>query len=81
VRPEAVILGEGTLKASIEDVEPHGRETIYHLATPLGPLRALEAGNRRRAVGDALPVTLGDVLLFDATSGRRIDNPDLRLAA
>ena len=37
------------------DLEPHGRETIYHLSTALGPLHALEAGavarysRRRRA--------------------------------
>ena len=44
IRPEHVQLGDGGLAARIEDLEPHGRETIYHLDSPLGPLHALEAG-------------------------------------
>src|SRR4051794_33507791 len=33
VRPEDVHLGTGELQAEIDDLEPHGRETIYHLRT------------------------------------------------
>ena len=44
----------GPIPARIEDLEPHGRETIYHLATPLGPVRALEPGAVARfRIGDS----------------------------
>ncbi|WP_342363887.1 ABC transporter ATP-binding protein [Terrarubrum flagellatum] len=74
VRPETVTLGAGPLQGKIEDLEPHGRETFYHLATPLGALRALEPGAVARfRVGETISFALGDGLLFDAKSGRRLD--------
>jgi inositol-phosphate transport system ATP-binding protein len=81
VRPEDVRLGEGPLAARIEDLEPHGRETIYHLATPLGAVRALEAGAAARwRIGDAPQIALARTLLFDG-GGRRIGEAAPRLAA
>ena len=73
VRPEALRLGEGDLSAMVTDIEPHGREAIYHLTTPLGELRALEAGATPRfAVGARLPVAIASSLVFDRISGRRV---------
>jgi inositol-phosphate transport system ATP-binding protein len=78
VRPEAVTLGEGPFAARIEDLESLGRETVYHLASPLGPVRALQAGTAARfAVGDALPIGITQGLLFDAAGGRRIGPVEL----
>ena len=81
IRPEAIGLGSGDLAGRIEDLEPHGRETIYHLSTPLGPLRALEPGGARLGVGDNVPVSLATMLLFDAATGRRLEGNHLRHAA
>ncbi|MCP8936897.1 ABC transporter ATP-binding protein [Alsobacter sp. SYSU M60028] len=74
VRPEQITLGSGPLRGRVVDTEAHGRETFYHLDTPLGPLRALEAGAKARfAMGDALTFGLGHGLLFDPDTTRRID--------
>ncbi|MEJ1158446.1 ABC transporter ATP-binding protein [Prosthecomicrobium sp. N25] len=82
VRPEAVVLGAGEERGRIVDLEPHGRETIYHLETPYGPVRALEAGAlARHAVGDVLPFRLAQTLLFDKATGRRIEGARTSLAA
>jgi inositol-phosphate transport system ATP-binding protein len=73
IRPEAVRLGDGPLAGRVEDREPHGRETIYHLATPLGILHALEPGATARfAVGDVLPFMVESSLIFDGRTERRI---------
>ena len=80
VRPEQVVLGEGGLQGHVEDLEPHGRETIYHLSTPLGVVRALEAGaTARHRLGDTLPFRFSDSLVFATDTGRRIDGA--RIAA
>ncbi|HET7715483.1 MAG TPA: ABC transporter ATP-binding protein [Bauldia sp.] len=72
IRPEAVRLGEAGHAARIGDLEPHGRETIYHLDTPFGPLRALEAGAVARfRVGDQVKIDVERALVFDA-GGRRL---------
>jgi inositol-phosphate transport system ATP-binding protein len=72
VRPEAVRLGELGHAARVDDLEPLGRETIYHLDTPLGPLRALEAGAAARfRIGDQVHVDIGHALVFD-DRGRRV---------
>jgi inositol-phosphate transport system ATP-binding protein len=83
VRPEAVRLGEGPLSGLIEAVEPMGRETLYVLDTPLGTLRALEAGAERSfGQGDRTQLGFGpsDTLLFDASSERRL-SARVRLAS
>jgi inositol-phosphate transport system ATP-binding protein len=73
VRPEAVRLGEGGLKGRVEDLEPHGRETFYHLSTPLGRVHALEAGAAARfQSGDLVPFRLQSSLIFDKATERRI---------
>ena len=72
IRPEAVRLGEAGHAAKIDDLEPHGRETIYHLATPFGPLRALEAGAVARfRIGDQVRIDVERALVFD-DRGRRL---------
>ncbi|MBL8702661.1 MAG: ABC transporter ATP-binding protein [Alphaproteobacteria bacterium] len=82
IRPEAVRLGDGPLRGRIDDVEPHGREAIYHLSTPLGVVRALEAGATPRfRVGDALAFGIESSLVFDAGSGRRLGDCALDLRA
>ncbi|MGH6902532.1 MAG: ABC transporter ATP-binding protein [Geminicoccaceae bacterium] len=83
VRPEAVRLGAGPLAGVVEAVEPMGRETLYVLDTPLGTLRALEAG-AQRSLGQGDHTQLGfaesDTLLFDAASERRL-SARVRLAS
>ena len=83
VRPEAVRLAEGPLSGVVEAVEPMGRETLYVLDTPLGTLRALEAG-AQRSFGQGDRTQLGfapsDTLLFDASSERRL-SARVRLAS
>jgi inositol-phosphate transport system ATP-binding protein len=77
VRPEAIRLGEVGHAARVDDLEPHGRETIYHLETPLGALRALEAGSVARfRVGDRVKVDIDRALVFD-DGGRRIGDAAL----
>ena len=71
VRPESVQLGKPGMNARVEDIEPHGRETIYHLTTPLGTLRALQAGTAELRVGDETQIRIDRALIFDAT-GRRV---------
>jgi inositol-phosphate transport system ATP-binding protein len=81
VRPEAVGLGKKGLTGKIDDLEPHGRETIYHLLTEIGPLRGLEAGSTARfKIGDSIEFSLDRALLFDG-HGRRIADTELKLAA
>jgi inositol-phosphate transport system ATP-binding protein len=83
IRPEAVRLGEGPLSGVVEAVEPMGRETLYVLETPLGTLRALEAGAQRSfGQGDRtqLGFAPGDTLLFDASSERLL-SARVRLAS
>jgi inositol-phosphate transport system ATP-binding protein len=75
VRPEGLSLGRGPLSAIVEAVEPMGRETLYVLDTPLGTLRALEAGTRRSFTqGDRIQFGFAprDTLLFDVASERRL---------
>ena len=71
VRPESVALGKRGMISRVEDIEPHGRETIYHLRTPLGTLRALQAGAAKLRVGDQTQVRIDRALIFDHT-GRRV---------
>ncbi|MBV8393540.1 MAG: ABC transporter ATP-binding protein, partial [Alphaproteobacteria bacterium] len=72
IRPEAVRLGGGWLKARVGDLEPHGRETLYHLESKLGLLRALEPGDARFRMGEEVSFAVDGMLLFDQASGRRI---------
>ncbi len=81
VRPEAIRLGEGTLQGCVEEIEPMGRETLYLLETPLGPLTVLTShAVARFGRGDNVPFTFRreDTLLFDARSERRISGVQVR---
>jgi inositol-phosphate transport system ATP-binding protein len=71
IRPESVALGKRGMISRIDEIEPHGRETIYHLSTPLGPLRALEAGTPEFNAGDQTQIEIERALIFDHT-GRRV---------
>jgi inositol-phosphate transport system ATP-binding protein len=82
IRPELVHLGERGFAARIEDVETHGRESIYYLDTPLGPLRALEAGAVARfRVGDQTSVDIERALVFDGEGRRIADTSPTRAVA
>lgn len=82
VRPESVTLGSGPFRGEIHDLEPHGRETIYHLNSPLGPVRALEPGAAARfRVGEAASFAFAGMLLFDAGTTRRISDAKVELTA
>jgi TOBE domain len=80
VRPESVALGTGPFGAQVHDLEPHGRETIYHLSTSLGVVRALEPGATARfRLGDQIAFGLSQAMLFDAKSTRRIEGATVDL--
>jgi inositol-phosphate transport system ATP-binding protein len=73
VRPEDLRLGAGSLPARVDDLEPHGRELIYMLETPLGRLCAIEAGTAPRfRPGEQMTVELRAALVFDARTGRNV---------
>lgn len=79
LRPEDITLSPPTPHAprgEVALIEPLGREVFYHMATPFGTLRVLEAGEvPRHRVGDQLAMGFAPKrsLLFDA-DGRRIDD-------
>jgi inositol-phosphate transport system ATP-binding protein len=81
VRPEAIGFAEGGgLPGRIEDVEPMGREILYFIDTPLGPLRMLQTGApTRRGIGESVAVTFepADTLVF-GSEGRLL--PQVRAA-
>jgi len=84
IRPEAVTLGGAGLPATVLDVEPMGRETLFLLETPLGPLRALLAGaTAPYRTGEKLTFTFNpeDSILFDGASERRLPDVHARLPA
>ena len=82
VRPEAIALGQGQFTGEVEDVEPHGRETLYLIGTALGQLRAVEPGAVPRfKMGERIELGLGDALLFDAKSTRRLADTRLDLGS
>ena len=80
VRPENLVLGgdpdQSALTSNVIQIEPMGRETLYVLETPIGTIRALDAGAERRfSVGDrvACQPKSNSLLLFDTASERRIE--------
>ncbi|WP_023641088.1 ABC transporter ATP-binding protein [Dickeya zeae] len=77
IRPEDVTLTAavpGLLAGDIEHVEPMGREILYRLRTPLGPLQALVAGSiAQYDVGMRVGVSLlADTLLLFGADGNRL---------
>ncbi|MCI4187245.1 ABC transporter ATP-binding protein [Dickeya dianthicola] len=79
VRPEDVALtplGVGPLFGRIEHIEPMGREILYRLYTPLGPLQALVAGSTAQYDAGMLvgvSPSVDALLLFDADGNRLPD--------
>ncbi len=76
LRPECVRVRDGGLRARIVAVEPMGREVLYSAESALGIVRFLEPGaDARHRDGDTLALDLGvsEALLFDKTSGTRLD--------
>ena len=75
VRPEHLRLGNDGLPATVCSVEPMGRETLYVVQTPLGPLRALETGTEpAHRTGGRLNVSFAPetAMLFDTATERRL---------
>ncbi|MCP4384453.1 MAG: ABC transporter ATP-binding protein [Hyphomicrobiales bacterium] len=76
IRPESLTVGDQGIPATVLSVEPMGREVLYVCDTPLGPLRFLEpfavAAHR---TGESFHLTFDtrQSILFDATTGSRID--------
>ena len=76
VRPENIVVGSAGIPGEIISIEPMGREVLYAVDTPLGPIRFLEphakaahhAGDRINLVFDAQ-----DTIVFDAGGHRLKD--------
>src|SRR5213080_1448426 len=76
LRPESVRANGVGTPARIVAVEPMGREVLYSADCALGRVHFLEGGaEARHREGDsiALAFSPADSLLFDKTSGRRLD--------
>jgi inositol-phosphate transport system ATP-binding protein len=76
IRPESLhVNGTGT-PAKIVAVEPMGREVLYSVDSALGLVHFIEAGaEARHREGQSVSVAFSpeDALLFDKTSGRRLE--------
>ena len=76
IRPESLHVNSAGMPARIVAVEPMGREVLYTADCSLGVIRFLEAGPDARHAEDdniALSFSPNHALLFDKTSGRRLD--------
>jgi inositol-phosphate transport system ATP-binding protein len=76
LRPESLQAGERGTPGRIFAVEPMGREVLYTVESPLGPLRFIEAGAAaRHREGETLALAFApaEALLFDRATGRRLD--------
>jgi inositol-phosphate transport system ATP-binding protein len=81
IRPESIRANGAGLQGRITAVEPMGREVLYTADGALGTIRFVEAGAEARLrEGDdvALSYALRDVLLFDRSSGRRLEPRNAR---
>jgi inositol-phosphate transport system ATP-binding protein len=81
IRPEALQVSAGGQPARVVAAEPMGREVLYTAQSPLGLVRFLEAGAEaryREGEDVSLAFSPEDALLFDKSTGRRLD---ARLAA
>jgi ABC-type sugar transport system ATPase subunit len=74
VRPEDVLIGSGSVLATVELVEPAGNETYVHLAADGAHLVARAAADVRPAVGATVPVSLaGKLHFFHPETGERVE--------
>jgi inositol-phosphate transport system ATP-binding protein len=76
LRPESIRVDSSGTQARIIAVEPMGREVLYSADCALGRVHFLEAGaEARHREGDnvALAFSPGDALLFDKSTGQRLD--------
>ena len=76
ILPEALHADANGMPAKIVAVEPMGREVLYSADADLGIVRFIEAGaEARHREGDNVSLTFApqDALLFDKSSGRRLD--------
>ena len=81
VRPEQVEPAESGIEATIQTVEPMGREVLYGVDTALGHIHFLEATQTPRfAAGQAILVRFDSdrAMFFDSDSGERISKLTLR---
>lgn len=76
LRPESLQVGADGTPARVIAAEPMGREVLYTADSSFGVIRFLDAGaDARHAEGDNIALSLSpdDTLLFDKTSGQRLD--------
>ncbi|MCP4295021.1 MAG: ABC transporter ATP-binding protein [Proteobacteria bacterium] len=79
VRPEHVIIGKkGSLSGKITDRELLGRETLYMIDTPLGPINSLLADEQMSAYGIDDKISISFVEnrchLFESKSEKRVSS-------
>jgi inositol-phosphate transport system ATP-binding protein len=76
IRPESVRVDPSGTPARLVAVEPMGREVLYTAESAMGLVRFIEAGaeaRHRDGENVALAFRPDDTLLFDKTSGKRLD--------
>jgi inositol-phosphate transport system ATP-binding protein len=76
LRPESLQVVDGGTPVRVTAAEPMGREVLYTADSAFGIIRFLEAGAEpRHREGDNVPLGFGPAgaLIFDKTSGRRLD--------
>jgi len=83
IRPESVYFADGGIPATVDQIEPMGRETLYRVKCPLGSIAVLEGGSAvRRRIGDiaTLKFDLGDTLVFDSRTERLVKGAGAQLS-
>lgn len=74
LRPEFINLGHAGFEGQVNEIEPMGREILYHLDTPLGKLTALEPSVKPSyRLGERVPFSwdVNKALFFDK-DGKRV---------
>ena len=84
IRPESVYFADaGGIRATVDQIEPMGRETLYRVNCPLGSITVLEGGSAfHRRIGDVamLKFDLGDTLIFDRRTERLVKGAGAQLS-
>ena len=84
IRPESVYFADaGGIRATVDQIEPMGRETLYRVNCPLGSITVLEGGSTfHRRIGDVamLRFDLGDTLVFDRRTERLVKGAGAQLS-